>query len=114
MTHADELANEHCTPAKPGQKPLDSAAVEALLSGLAGWRLVGASCIEKTYVFKDFLTALAFVNALGGIAEEQGHHPDFFLGWGKVKVQLTTHDVGGLSRADFIMAARVERYSQLS
>ena len=114
MTRLSELADEQCVPAQPGQSPLSEADVASLLSVLDGWQHVEGPCIEKGFAFPNFLTALAFVNDVGGIAEDQGHHPDIFLGWGKVKVQLTTHDVGGLTRADFVVAARIERQAQLS
>ncbi len=112
MMDFDGLAAEKCTPAEPGQAPLSATVIESLLSSLEGWALVDRKRIEKRYAFTDFLSALAFVNAIGGIAEAEGHHPDIALGWGRAEISLTTHDVGGLSRSDFILAAKIERYAR--
>lgn len=68
--------------------------------------------IERKFKFKDFKEALAFVNQIGEIAESEGHHPDLELGWGKVKVELSTHAVGGLSVNDFILAAKIDKFQQ--
>jgi len=75
---------------------------------LDGWTLVEERQIEKEYKFKDFAEALAFVNRLGAAAEAQGHHPDIFLTWGKVKVTLSTHSAGGLTASDFKLAAQAD------
>lgn len=74
-----------------------------------GWTMPNEHHLEKEYRFKDFREALAFVNRLGEAAEEQGHHPDIFLTWGRVKVTLWTHSVGGLSESDFTLAAKADR-----
>ena len=73
-----------------------------------GWALVAERHIEKEYRFKDFAEALAFVNRLGEAAEAQGHHPDIFLTWGRVKVTLWTHSAGGLTANDFKLAATAD------
>ena len=78
-------------------------------SGLHGWTLANEHHLEKEYRFKDFRDALGFVNRLGEAAEEAGHHPDIFLTWGKVKVTLWTHSVGGLTENDFILAAKADQ-----
>ena len=114
MSIFQDLAAAHCQTAESADVLLSSPDSEGLLSALDGWTLGAGKDIEKAYTFPDFLSALAFVNAIGGIAEEQGHHPDLYLGWGKVKVGLTTHDAGGLTRADFIVAAKIEQYAQRS
>ncbi len=76
---------------------------------LQDWNLVNEHHLEKEYRFSDFREALAFVNRLGEAAERAGHHPDIFLTWGKVKVTLWTHSVGGLSEKDFALAAEADR-----
>jgi 4a-hydroxytetrahydrobiopterin dehydratase len=76
---------------------------------LEGWTLANEHHLEKEYRFDDFRQALDFVNRLGEAAEEEGHHPDIFLTWGKVKVTLWTHSVGGLSEKDFTLAERADR-----
>jgi 4a-hydroxytetrahydrobiopterin dehydratase len=73
-----------------------------------GWTMPNEHHLEKEYRFKDFREALDFVNRLGEIAEREGHHPDVFLTWGRVKVTLWTHSVGGLSENDFILAAKAD------
>ncbi|HEY0782153.1 MAG TPA: 4a-hydroxytetrahydrobiopterin dehydratase [Thermoanaerobaculia bacterium] len=89
-------------------KALSDAEVEQGAAQLTGWT-VAAKSLEKEYRFKDFADALAFVNRLGAAAEEQGHHPDVYLTWGKVRVTLSTHSLGGLSANDFQLAAAADR-----
>ena len=102
-----ELAQQHCKPLKGKEHQLTAAGARELIAALPGWQL-DAAHIHKAYKFADFVHALAFVNALGFIAEQQNHHPDLELGWGRVLVKFSTHDVGGLSMNDFICAAKVE------
>jgi 4a-hydroxytetrahydrobiopterin dehydratase len=79
-----------------------------LYSQLDGWTVVNEHHLEKDYRFKDFAEALAFVNRLGAAAEAAGHHPDIFLTWGRVKITLWTHSIGGLSESDFKLAAEAD------
>jgi 4a-hydroxytetrahydrobiopterin dehydratase len=76
---------------------------------LPDWRIREDSLLSKTFLFPDFKAALAFVNRVGAAAEEQGHHPDIHLGWGRVDVETSTHDAGGLTESDFTLAAAVDR-----
>jgi 4a-hydroxytetrahydrobiopterin dehydratase len=106
----DELRRQSCVPRKGPQSRLDEARARELLALLPGWELgAHAASIAKRFVFPDFAQALAFLNAIGWIAEQQNHHPDVELGWGRCLVRWSTHDVGGLSLNDFICAARVEQ-----
>lgn len=73
-----------------------------------GWRIVEEHHLEKIYLFPDFKSALAFTNKVGEIAEEEGHHPDIQLSWGKVKITIWTHSVDGLTETDFILAAKCD------
>ena len=73
------------------------------------WEVVDEHHLSARYAFPDFAQALAFVNTLGAIAEEQGHHPDLALAWGKVGVEIWTHKVDGLTESDFVLAAKAER-----
>lgn len=73
-----------------------------------GWKVVEEHHLEKEYLFSDFKQALAFVNRAGAIAEEEGHHPDMLLSYGKVKVQIWTHKIDGLTESDFILAAKYD------
>ena len=104
-----ELREQNCKPLKGKENAVDGAKARELLSELPGWRFGdGEEEIGKEFKFGDFAHALAFVNAVGWIAEQQNHHPDIELGWGKCAVRFSTHDVGGLSLNDFICAAKVE------
>lgn len=104
-----ELKEKKCAPCEKGIKPLRGAALENLVTQLpSGWRVVGEGQLEKEYSFKDFREALAFTNEVGEIAEEEDHHPDIYLTWGKVELKLSTHSIGGLSENDFILAAKID------
>jgi 4a-hydroxytetrahydrobiopterin dehydratase len=103
------LAKKQCVPCKGGVPPLANSELKALLAELGdGWRLVGDHHIEKEYKFADFREALRFTNKTGALAEEQGHHPDVHLSWGKVKLLIWTHKIDGLTESDFILAAKVD------
>jgi len=73
------------------------------------WQIVNEHHLERTFKFPDFRAALAFTNQVGNLAEEQGHHPDILLAWGKVAVSIWTHKIDGLTESDFIFAAKVDR-----
>ena len=104
-----ELAAKECIPCRGGVPPLKGKELTDLQQKLGGgWKIVNEHHLEKEYLFKDFREALDFVNRLGEVAEQEGHHPDLFLTWGKVKVTLWTHSVGGLSENDFILAAKAD------
>jgi 4a-hydroxytetrahydrobiopterin dehydratase len=103
------LAERACEPCRGGVPPLKSGAVRKLLTQLDGdWKVVNHHRLEKRYSFKDFHEALEFTNLVGEVAEKVNHHPDLSLGWGFVKVTLSTHKVHGLTEADFVLAARIE------
>ena len=68
--------------------------------------------LEREYRFPDFKAALRFTNSVGELAEQEGHHPDFFLGWGQVKLKIWTHSANGLTESDFVMAAKIDRLEQ--
>ena len=105
-----ELAERTCRPCQGGENPLKGQAIEPLKGQLPeGWEVVEEHHLEKTFTFEDFQQALDFTNRVGAIAEEQGHHPDLYLGYGEVRVQVWTHKIGGLSESDFIFAARADR-----
>jgi 4a-hydroxytetrahydrobiopterin dehydratase len=107
-----DLASRRCVPCEGGTPPVQGEEFQRMLGQLDGWQLVegaGGSRIEKEYRFPDFRQALDFVNRLGEVAEEEGHHPDVYLTWGKVRVALSTHSIGGLSDNDFILAAKADR-----
>ena len=105
---SNELASRKCEPCEAGTPAVKGEELRRLHGQLDGWTLANEHHLEKEYRFPDFRQALAFVNRLGEVAEQEGHHPDVFLTWGKVKVTLWTHSVGGLSENDFILAAKAD------
>ena|SRR5580700_3197946 len=76
---------------------------------LPHWKIVEQKKLARTFRFPDFQTALDFVNKIGAIAEKQGHHPDLGLSWGKVEVETSTHDAGGLTEQDFLLASKIDQ-----
>jgi 4a-hydroxytetrahydrobiopterin dehydratase len=102
------LSEKHCVPCKGGVPPLAGAELERLKAELPAWQVVDGHHLLRTFTFPDFRTALEFVNNAGAIAEEEGHHPDLFLSWGKVEVKIWTHKIDGLTESDFILAAKIE------
>jgi 4a-hydroxytetrahydrobiopterin dehydratase len=106
---ASDLAERTCAPCEKGEKPLAGEEADRLLRQLTGWQVKGGKELEKEYRFPDFRQALDFVDRLGEVAEREGHHPDIYLTWGKVRVSLSTHSIGGLSENDFILAAKADR-----
>jgi 4a-hydroxytetrahydrobiopterin dehydratase len=103
------LAQKHCVPCRGGVPPLKGAELENLKNQVTGWQVVEEHHLTKTYTFPDFLKALEFVNRAGAIAEEEGHHPDLYLSWGKVGVKTWTHKIDGLTESDFILAAKIDQ-----
>ena len=103
------LAEKTCVPCRGGVPPLTAEQIRPLQQQVNGWSVVNNHHLEKQYTFPDFKTALDFVNKVGRIAEEQGHHPDIALAWGKVGVQIWTHKINGLTESDFILAAKIDQ-----
>jgi 4a-hydroxytetrahydrobiopterin dehydratase len=106
---ASELSAKHCIPCRGGVPPLQGAALTVLLQRLGGdWRVVDGHHLAKAYAFEDFKDALAFTNAVGAIAEREGHHPDIHLAWGRVGLEIWTHKIDGLTESDFVLAAKAD------
>ncbi len=103
-----ELAKKQCVPCHGGVPALHGAELKSLLAQLQGWQSVKEHHLHKDYSFPDFMTALAFVNRIGALAESEGHHPDIFLSWGKVGIDIWTHKINGLTESDFILAAKID------
>ena len=104
-----DLAKQTCVPCRGGVPPLAPPEREALLQRLGGgWRVVDGHHLEKAYEFADFAEGLAFVNRVGAMAEEQGHHPDVYLAWGAVRIEIWTHKINGLTESDFVFAAKAD------
>jgi 4a-hydroxytetrahydrobiopterin dehydratase len=90
--------------------PLKGLRKQELLKELGqGWSFNARGHLVRLYTFKDFAQALAFVNKVGAVAEEEGHHPDLYLAWGKCKVEIWSHKVKGLTESDFILAAKIHQ-----
>jgi 4a-hydroxytetrahydrobiopterin dehydratase len=102
------LAQKHCVPCRGGVPPLAGAELEKMKGQVSGWQVVDGHHLLKSYAFPDFRTALDFVNRIGETAEQEGHHPDIFLAWGKVEVKIWTHKINGLTESDFILAAKID------
>lgn len=104
-----ELSSKQCVPCRGGVPPLTAEEIQPLLAQLTGWEVVLQHHLKKNYSFSNFAEALAFVNRVGEVAEEQGHHPDICFGWGKVEVTIWTHKIDGLTESDFILAAKIDQ-----
>lgn len=102
------LARRTCTPHTQGAPPLSGPALRELAVQLPQWTVLDESRLQREFRFPDFAAALAFTNAVAAVAEQQNHHPDIHLAWGRVRVELWTHSAGGLTEADFIVAARID------
>jgi 4a-hydroxytetrahydrobiopterin dehydratase len=105
-----DYAQRKCVPCEGGVPAHGPAAVAEALRSLDGWDAQeGSTRIHRHLRFKDFVEAMRFVNAIAGVAEAEGHHPDFSVHWNVVDVTLWTHAIGGLSDNDFIVAAKIDR-----
>ena len=104
-----ELASRQCVPCRGGVPPLETEAINKLVSQLDQWEVVNDHHLRKAYKFSDFREAQTFVNAVSDLAEEQGHHPDICFGWGKAEITIWTHKIDGLTESDFILAAKIDR-----
>jgi 4a-hydroxytetrahydrobiopterin dehydratase len=104
------LADKQCIPCRGGVPPLSADRASELLAELGDdWKLNDNGHLTREYEFSDFGKALAFANRVGAIAEQQAHHPDLYVAWGKCRVEIWTHKIGGLTESDFYLAAKVSR-----
>lgn len=107
-----QLAQKKCVPCRGGVPPLKGEELEKFQTELGGnWKVIEAHHLEKEFSFEDFKSALDFTNRVGALAEEEGHHPDIYLAWGKVKITTWTHKINGLTESDFILAAKIDTLS---
>ncbi len=104
------LAEKHCQPVKKGVQPLTASQIQEYLLQLKhSWEVIASSKIKRKFAFKDFKEAVAFVNKVAEIAEQEGHHPDIrVFGYKNAEIELSTHSIGGLSENDFILASKIE------
>src|ERR1700683_2423201 len=106
---SEQLADKQCVPCRGGVPPLKGEDLQQMLKNVPQWSVVNEHHLTRAYKFPDFKQALDFVNKVGALAEDQGHHPDIILAWGKAEITLWTHKIDGLTESDFIMAAKIDR-----
>ena len=109
----NDLLKKKCVPCEGGVIPFNISEIHKYQKKVDGWDVIknnkGIFFLEKKFKFKNFLESQNFVNLVGKISEEEGHHPDLSFGWGYAKVSITTHAIEGLSENDFILAAKIDR-----
>jgi 4a-hydroxytetrahydrobiopterin dehydratase len=105
----EELASQTCVPCRGGVPPLKGTELQQILQQVPEWKAINEHHITRAFTFPDFKQALAFVNRVGEVAEQQGHHPDILLTWGKAEITMWTHKIDGLTRSDLIMAAKIDQ-----
>ena len=103
------LAEKKCEACFSAKHPLTRAQFEDMLAELQDWTVVDDHHLRKTVKTKNFKQALELANKIGLLAEEEGHHPDLLVRWGELRIELWTHKVDGLSEADFVLAAKIDR-----
>ena len=112
MNNVCDLTNKQCKPCEGGVPPLTQDEARALLKQLDSWELKN-NIISKTFAFKNYYQVLAFVNAVAWMTHREDHHPDMAVGYNKCRVEYSTHAIGGLSKNDFICAAKVDALFKL-
>lgn len=108
---SEPLAGQHCKPCEGGVPKLTAEQIQQLLPQIPQWQVdPSGDAITRSWKFRDFVSAIDFLNRVAKIAEEQQHHPDLHLtGYRHVRIELTTHAIGGLSDNDFILAAKIDQ-----
>lgn len=101
-----DLAQRNCVPCRGGVLPLTADEIGPLQMQVADWKVVNDHHLVREFGFVNFAAALAFIERVGAMAEEQRHHPDIRLSWGKARVEIWTHKIDGLTESDFIFAAK--------
>ena len=108
-----DLLDKKCVPCEGGVPPLDLKEIHKYQTKVDGWDVKPNEKkifhLEKNYKFKNFLDSQKFVNKVGEISENEGHHPDITYGWGYAKIIITTHAIEGLSENDFILASKIDQ-----
>ena len=102
------LAQRFCVACEKGTPPLAIEQAQGMMDQVPGWELIeDPNKLTRRFRFKDFKQAMLFVNTVADLAEQEGHHPDIYISWNRVRLELTTHAIKGLSDNDFIMAAKI-------
>ena len=107
-----DLASRECVPCRGGVPPLKGDEISNLLNQLDSWEVIREHHLKKLFKFSDFRESQEFVNRVGDLAEEQGHHPDICFGWGRAEITIWTHKIDGLTESDFVLAAKVDQLMQ--
>jgi 4a-hydroxytetrahydrobiopterin dehydratase len=107
----NDLLKKNCVACQGGIPALKEGEIKIYLSEIKDWHVIDNHHIEKTFEFPDFASALSFVNKVGALAEQEGHHPNISFTWGKVEISIWTHKINGLHENDFILAAKVDTLS---
>ena len=109
----NDLLEKKCVPCEGGVKAFDISEIHKYQKKVDGWEIIQNAkkiyILEKKFEFKNFLASQKFVNEVGKVSEEEGHHPDIMFGWGYAKINITTHAIEGLSENDFILAAKIDK-----
>ena len=109
----NKLLEKKCVPCEGGVVPFDISEIHKYQKMVDGWNIIKDKkdiyFLEKQFSFKNFLDSQKFVNKVGKISEEEGHHPEITFGWGYAKINITTHAIEGLSENDFILAAKIDK-----
>lgn len=110
----NDLADKKCKPCEGGTPPLVESEVGEFMKKLPeGWRVQDGKKLEKEFSFKNFLKAMAFVDRVADVAESEDHHPDIYIHYNKVRIELWTHAIDGLSENDFIVASKIEAMQRI-
>ena len=110
----NELAERQCVPCGKGTPPLSEEAAREYMPAVPAWELREVKSIRRRFRFRVFRETMAFVNQIADVAEAEGHHPDLYISYNRLRVDLTTHAIGGLSDNDFILAAKIDRIFEAS
>ena len=105
----EDLASRNCVPCHGGVPRLLKREIERFAREVQSWEVIEDHHLRRTYEFKNFRRAFDFVNRVGELAEQQGHHPDICFGWGRAEITIWTHAIDGLSESDFILAAKIDK-----
>tara|TARA_Y100000816_G_scaffold271125_1_gene235411 strand:- start:2263 stop:2607 length:345 start_codon:yes stop_codon:yes gene_type:complete len=112
-----DLLNKKCVPCEGGLTPFDISEIHKYQKKIDGWEVIKDNknnyFIEKNFIFKNFVESQSFVNKVGEISENEGHHPDISYGWGYAKINISTHAIEGLSENDFILAAKIDKITNV-
>ena len=115
--YMSDLLDKKCIPCEGGVVPFDISEIHKYQKKVDGWNVIKGDknifYLEKKFIFKNFLESQKFINLVGEISEDEGHHPEILFGWGYAKISITTHAIEGLSENDFILAAKIDKVTSV-